>query len=256
MKPLLQPEPSSEASPLASVRAPSTVVLWLTALLPTVSTWLYFVILDGESSAKWVYVLSKLAQLALPLLFLRWVVNVWSQRRSNRLVGSHFGWLGGTVFGLGSLAAVWALAAWLIPEGSALWSTISQQITFKAEDFGLSTPVRFWMLALGLSLINSAFEELYWRWFLFGALLERMRPVGAAVVAGLAFTLHHLIVIVTFLGPSAHPGLAVLAGAAIFVGALSWSWLLYRAGSPWGAWIAHILADLAIMSLGHRFLFG
>src|SRR5262245_28127663 len=38
----------------------------------------------------------------------------------------------------------------------------------KLGEFGIASPVRFWLFAVVLSILHSLLEEYYWRWFVFG----------------------------------------------------------------------------------------
>jgi membrane protease YdiL (CAAX protease family) len=93
--------------------------------------------------------------------------------------------------------------------------------------------------------VNSVIEEYVWRWFVYTRLAALMPPgkfPGAAVVvAGLAFTLHHVIA----LGFSFQwdGRVVALASVGVFVGGVTWSVLYAKFGSIWPGWISHAWAD-------------
>jgi hypothetical protein len=116
----------------------------------------------------------------------------------------------------------------------------------------LTTPGSFLAAAAGWTFINSLVEEFVWRFFVlrqFGKLLTG----GAAVVAAaVAFTVHHVVALATYLGP----GLTALGSVGVFTGGVVWGWCYHRYRSIWPGWISHVLADVAVFALGWLLLFG
>ncbi len=122
----------------------------------------------------------------------------------------------------------------------------------RAQAFGIATPGVFIIASILFSLIHSLFEEFYWRWFVFGAMqLFTHRPI-AIVLSGLAFSLHHVIVLLAFTTPV----MAVLFGLMIGAVGSLWALLYIRQGNIVSPWISHIFADLAIAMIGYLVLFG
>lgn len=119
----------------------------------------------------------------------------------------------------------------------------------RVESFGLQH--HYWLFALGLSLLHSALEEYYWRWFVFGRALELMPAAAAHLLAALAFAAHHVVVAGVFFGW----GWGLAGGAAVAAAGLLWSVLYRRQGSLFGAWVSHVLVDLGLMAVGYRLLF-
>ena len=70
-----------------------------------------------------------------------------------------------------------------------------------------------------LAVGNSAFEEYYWRWFVFGRLKESMSPGAAMVISATAFSLHHLVVLLSFFKPF---WLVWLMIAGVWAGGAAW----------------------------------
>jgi membrane protease YdiL (CAAX protease family) len=116
----------------------------------------------------------------------------------------------------------------------------------------LTTPGSFLAAAAGWTFINSLVEEFVWRFFVlrqFGKLLTG----GAAVVAAaVAFTVHHVVALATYLGP----GLTALGSVGVFAGGVVWGRCYRRYRSIWPGWISHVLADVAVFALGWLLLFG
>jgi membrane protease YdiL (CAAX protease family) len=106
------------------------------------------------------------------------------------------------------------------------------------------------LFAAFLSLANSAVEEYYWRWFVFGRCRRHLALAGAAILSGLAFAAHHGIVLVVMFGVIAGVGLTL----GVAIGGVFWAWLYDRYGSLYASWISHLLVDLAVMSIGYRML--
>jgi membrane protease YdiL (CAAX protease family) len=208
---------------------------------PAVAALAYVVIISDEAVARRVYYISKAACAALPIVWL-WVVGLKPQwPRLGR-----GGWGAGVGFGLLVSAAMLALYFGLLRghiDGTALrekfavFGDASQYIPFAAF----------------LCLANSAFEEYYWRWFVFGRLAERLKPAAAILLSGVAFSLHHLIVLLVYFQP--WPLAGALAGG-VAVGGFVWAWLYHRYGSLYSPWVSHIVVDVAAMIIGYDLLFG
>lgn len=117
----------------------------------------------------------------------------------------------------------------------------------RIDAFGLTE--HYWLFVAFIALVNSAYEEYYWRWFVFGRLLTYMRPLWAATVGGVAFALHHFIALNEALGSV---GMAALLSFGVALGGIIWSWQYYRSGRLVGVWVSHILADVVIFWLLHQ----
>ena len=101
------------------------------------------------------------------------------------------------------------------------------------------------------TLINALLEEYVWRWFVFTR-CETLLPRGAAVaVAAACFTLHHVIVLRSFLPW----GLTALGACGVFVGGAVWSWCYLRYRSIWPGYVSHAIVDAAILAIGWKLLF-
>jgi membrane protease YdiL (CAAX protease family) len=209
-------------------------------VLPTVAALFYFVLAAGHWSAALIYGGTKVAMIFGPLICAwRWGRPATVIRTSSWTRISAEGLLLGLLMGGFILAAALGPLAWL-------FALAMPQISEKINEFKLSTPAAFISAAVVISLLHSAFEEWYWRWFAVGALHQRMRPAFAHVIGGLAFAGHHIVVVSVYAGPFA----GLLLGLVVGVAGLTWSLLHHRHGSLLGAWIAHACCDIAIMYLG------
>jgi membrane protease YdiL (CAAX protease family) len=119
------------------------------------------------------------------------------------------------------------------------------------EQMGLADPARFLIAGLGWTLVNSLLEEYVWRWFVTSRWIRLVPPAAAIGLSAACFTLHHVVATSFYLPPA----LVALASTGVFVGGAVWSWLWWRTGSIWPAWLAHILADAAIFGVGYWLLF-
>lgn len=119
------------------------------------------------------------------------------------------------------------------------------------KESGLEQPGRYWLFAAWLIAGNSLLEEFVFRWFVDSRLSGLgLRPGIAIPVSALVFTIHHVIVLAAFFGPS-----MVLAGSVgVFIGGLLWSWSLRRWESLLPGWISHALVDLGIALVGASML--
>ena len=133
-------------------------------------------------------------------------------------------------------------------EGVAGSAAAAAEVNAKVQGLGAGTPVRFLFMALFYCVVHSLLEEYYWRWFVFGELRQVQRWPIAAVVSGIGFTAHHVLVIGMYFGWSSP--LTVLFSLAVTIGGIYWAWLYQRSGSLLGPWVSHLLIDGAIFVVG------
>lgn len=120
----------------------------------------------------------------------------------------------------------------------------------RAEGLGFAD--HFLIFALFVSVVHSAIEEVYWRWFVFRGFRSRLGGgVAAHALAAAAFGAHHLVVLLQFF----RFDLALLTTLGVAAGGAFWSWLYARTGSLVGPWVSHLAVDLALMAIGHRLIF-
>jgi uncharacterized protein len=212
---------------------------------PAAFTWLYFVALQGKPSLvqQSIYVAGKTIQFAFPAL---WVaVMLRGRPRWQRPSGS--GVTGGLAFGAAvSAAMLLGYFAWLKPAG--LLDALGDKIADKVTGFGVSGPAGFVALGAFYAVGHSFLEEYYWRWFVFGRLRPWLPPGWAVVVASLAFTAHHVIVLSVYFGWSP---MTAMFSIAVAIGGAAWCWMYHRSGSLTGIWLSHMLVDAAIFVVGY-----
>jgi membrane protease YdiL (CAAX protease family) len=227
-------------------------------LFPTVMAWWYFVSLasggpvtsGGDPFMIAAYTLGKVVQFGFPLAY------VWSFERQQLGLAapSMRGLAWGLAFGALVVAGMIALYLGVLRHSPWLADTPGR-VQDKIREFGVETPARFLAFAAFLSVAHSLMEEYYWRWFVFGR-LRRYFPLGLALVlSSLAFMSHHVVVLAV-LFPKRFWVLALPISLAVAVGGAVFAWLYERTGSLYSPWVAHMLIDAAIMTVGYDMLFG
>ncbi|MEM0896075.1 MAG: CPBP family intramembrane glutamic endopeptidase [Verrucomicrobiota bacterium] len=215
--------------------------LWLALLpaliVPSLGALVYFVWFTGTPVGKVAMIATKAFGIAWPIVATLFILRrpVWTKKKVH--------WPSTLGIGLGSGiligALMLALAHWT-PLGQYIFEA-APMIQQKVNDLGFAN--NFLLLALLISFLNSAMEEYYWRWFTYGKLREAMKSkFWPHFLAALAFTGHHIVVTLQFFPLP----FVVFLCAGVFVGGMIWSWLCEKQGHTWGAWISHIVADLAI----------
>ncbi|MEM9481458.1 MAG: CPBP family intramembrane glutamic endopeptidase [Verrucomicrobiota bacterium] len=215
--------------------------LWIALVpalvVPSLGALIYFVWWSGTPMGQAAMVVTKVFGLIWPIVATLCILRrpVWTRKKINWPVTFGIGIGSGVLIG----ALMLALTHWT-PLGEFIFEA-APMIQQKVVDLGFAN--NFLLLALLISFFNSAMEEYYWRWFTYGRLREVLKSrFWPHVFAALGFTAHHVIVTLQFFPLP----FVVFLCSGIFVGGLIWSWLYERQGHLWGAWISHILADLAI----------
>jgi len=227
-----------------SVVARALLGLLLIAPAPSLAVLAAFALEPGTTLAAICYAIGKIWLIGLPIAWLLWV-----ERGRLSLSPLRRGGLGtGVTLGLAIGAVIW-MAYWLI--GRHLIDPESMRAL--AATNGLDVPWRYLLACGALALVNSLLEEYVFRWFIVGQCLRLMRAVPAIIVAATIFTLHHIISVQAYVD---HWGLTALICAGVFMGGAAWSWCYARFGSIWPGWISHVIADLAVFSVGWVVIFG
>lgn len=221
------------------------------ACFPGFITWLYFVAFPGKTTTTIFYGLNKVVQILLPVLWMRAVFgrSIRPGRPALR------GLAAGAGFGLAVAAGIVALYLVFFRNGQYL-EGVPVAIFDKLGELGAATPLRFAAFGLFLILANSAIEEYYWRWFIFGA-LRHTAPLGIAVaVSGVTFMFHHVVVLGSFLSAEYFWTMVLFFSVCIGSGGAVWAYLYHRTGSIFVPWLSHLLADVAVMAIGFDMLRG
>ncbi len=223
------------------------LVLVPAAILPFLGSFLYFVILPGAQASQLVYGGVKVFTLLYPLFVLFGIERVRPrlQRISWRrhLRSLPLGLLTGLAMVL-AMAGVFALT----PVGEMLLGNRAQ-IQEKVADLGILP----WYIPFSCFIVffHSLLEEYYWRWFVYGRARTVLPRAWAHILAGLAFALHHYVVLSQYMSL----GYALFMGTFVGIGGIIWSLQYERQRSLAGAWISHACVDAFIFALGYFILF-
>ncbi|TFH16851.1 MAG: CPBP family intramembrane metalloprotease [Lentisphaerales bacterium] len=220
-------------------------------LFPGTITWLYFFVWPGAAATTLLYAANKVFMAVFPFLLMKLVL-----RRPIGLTREHLKCqVAAVVSGLAMLVIILVVYAILF-RGSPILADVPAAIFAKATMLGVATPSKFLAFALFMILINSALEEYYWRWFVFGALRDLAPTWVAVTVSSIGFTFHHVVVLGSFLRPSDRWPAALGLSACVAVAGAIWAALYHRTGSIVGPWISHVLADVAVIVVGFDMLRG
>lgn len=207
-------------------------------LLQLIGVSLYFVALPGYSAV--LYPTTKVLMIVWPLV---WYLSgfrpgVYSGQKKNRVL-----------YGLGSGVLFSALIVAMFFLFEPFFRSFVPTLQDVVQTFGIWN----WYIpfAIFLSVFHSLFEEMYWRWFVFGGLRLLMTTTTAIVVGSLAFSAHHIVILWQFFPPV----FALLFGFTIALAGACWCLLYQKTNSLLTSWLSHMLVDATILSLGYVLLF-
>jgi len=231
-------------------RGRDLAVLIALIVFPTISAWIYFDLFSGQRWMLPAYGISKTLQFATPIL---WVILVQKMRPRVREAPVRG-------FGIGVLTGMGIFALFMVVyfgyfRASPVLVEAPAKLREKLVGMGAETPLRFFLLALFLSVIHSFMEEYYWRWYAYGQLRRWVSPPVANLISSLAFMGHHVIIINAYV-PSAYFWTATMFfSVAVAVGGAIWAWIYERPGALEGGWVSHMIVDVAIMIPGYDLAF-
>jgi CAAX protease family protein len=223
---------------------------------PSLMAWLYFVVLakpvdrgEANLAVQVLYAAGKALQFSLPVL----AVLAFERRWPRPALPHRRGLVIGLAIGLVVAAGILVLYFGVL-RGTHYFHETPAKLRAKLQEFDLATPAGFLLLAVFISVVHSLFEEYYWRWYVFRG-LERLLPLGwAVVVSALGFMAHHVIVLAVYF-PGRFWGLALPFSLCIAGGGVIWAWLYHRSGSIYAPWLSHMIIDAAIMVVGYDLMF-
>ncbi len=224
------------------------LILLPAMILPFLGAFVYFFGMSNTPWAPRIYGLVKVFTLVYPLLI---VVGLERQRpwRPKLTLREH---LRSVPMGLITGLAMFVLmgAAFAFTPWGDMFLSHTEQIRAKVAGLGIIN--HFIPFSIGICVLHSLLEEYYWRWFVYGRTRKLMARSAAHVIAGLAFALHHYVILRGYIPL----GYALFFGTFVGVGGIIWSWQYERYKSLLGAWISHALVDAIIFSIGYFILFG
>ena len=215
-------------------------------LVPFLGSLIYFVAYSGEPWARATYTLVKLYTVAWPVLATAFVLREPIPRPDLRAARHWRAVPLGLLFGGLVFGATLALSA--SPLGDSL-AGFAEQVRLKVGQLGVLE--HYLAFSLFLAFVHSAIEEYYWRWFVYGTLKRLCSRRPAAVLASLAFASHHMVILSQYFSAIWTVALSLM----VAVGGYVWCLMVERQRTLMGAWLSHVLVDLAILWVGYRLLF-
>lgn len=153
----------------------------------------------------------------------------------------------GVATGLAIGGLLWACFLWT-PLGDAVRARGPEVRTFVTK---LGILEHYLAFSIMISAAHSLWEEVYWRWFVFGCLRKLMKRAWPAYVLGsVMFASHHFVVLRSYFPL----GLTLLCSLGVAVGGALWCWMLERQSTLVGAWLSHGLVDAAFLAIGYLVL--
>jgi uncharacterized protein len=227
---------------------PTAAALVAAAVLPSLIAWLYFFALNRDGvpdlARKAISAAGKGMEVALLLAF----VLFWERRRPRPSWPRMDGLVLGLGFGLIVAAGMLVLYfGWL--RGSSLLRATATPLLGFLRNVGLDSLPGFLALAAFVTVANSLFEEVYFRWFIFGRMRGFLSLPAAVVLSALVFMAHHVILLIYYLPGQFLMGVLPLS-LCIAVGGAMWAWLYARTDSLYAPWLSHAVIDAAILTIG------
>jgi membrane protease YdiL (CAAX protease family) len=231
------------------------LALGFASLFPLAMAWCYFVVLGGEPEryGPWVgraYAIGKLIQFPFPLLYVVLIDRGWRPRFRWHWDGFAFALAFAALVDLGMAGLYFGVL-----RGTPLLAGTPEQIFAKLRGFAADTPATYVALGLFIAIVHSGLEEYYWRWFVFGWMRRYLSLGSAAVLSGLAFMLHHVVILAVYF-PGRFWTLALPFSLCVAVGGIVWAWLYERTGTLLAPWLSHALVDAAILFIGYDLVRG
>lgn len=243
------------SEPTLPTRGRDIAALIFAMTFPSFLAWVSFIALaargqDGEinRALQIFFPAAKFVQFSFPLLYL--ALFEPTQLRPTR---PHLRGLGVAVsFGLMVALAIFGLY-FLGLKGTSLFASTAAKIDRWLRQVGLPSETAFLFVAGFIAVVHSMWEEFYWRGFIFARLTRFLHWFTAAIIAGLAFMSHHVIVLYFYL-----PGylwVVALFSFGVAIGGFIWAWIYHRSQSLYATWLSHCIIDLAIMVVAYDLLF-
>lgn len=217
-------------------------------MVPVLLCLVYFVWMPEGVVGKGAYTLTKLFLIGYPLIF---VARTGWEGLWKRKVGGAGPVRWGTILWTGVVSGIVIAAAGAGLMLTPLGAIIREGATAvgKRAD-GLGFREHYILFALFVSVLHSAVEEYYWRWFVYGNLRGLCGRRWAHGIAGVAFAAHHLVVTMQFFPVP----MALFLSLCVAVGGVIWSLMYERQGTVVGCWISHLCVDALLMGIGYQLL--
>ena len=224
-------------------------------VFPTLVTWIYFILLQGNSAviggtlkaiqfafpACWVFFWMKMSLREAGLPQPQDDAVAWSMKTSVIVA-----------IGMGIAILITTVGYYSFAIAGNEISSLAAEVGSRVDKLSMEDPLEFAALSVFYALVHSFLEEYYFRWFVFGRLRQLTSFLPAAIISALAFMAHHVIVLSVFFGHSFH---TYFLSLSVAVGGILWAWLYERSRSVIGPWISHLFVDAGIFLVGYHMIF-
>ncbi len=223
---------------------------WVTIpamLIPFAASFFYFVLFPGTVFGNSFYTGTKVFITLWPIVAVAWILKErFVDKGLQRQHGISI--LTGTVFGL-TTAGLLVFLIKATPMHDVVFDHSAQIVKMIC---GLGVEEHFLLFIIFLSVLHSAMEEFFWRWFVFGQLRKFISTSAAHTFAAIGFASHHVVILSQFF-PF---GWALALGICVGIGGAVWSVIYQKTNSLVGSWLSHMIVDFAIMWVGWVLLNG
>lgn len=183
--------------------------------------------------------------LALVLGYRRWIA-VTGRRRTGALLHLRgVSILRGLTIGLTSAAVI--IGTYLVLRQGLDLDGIAKDLIEKSK----VTPLNFLLIGLYITVGNSLLEEYFFRGFLYFSLHDLGFKRTALFFSATLFAAYHLAIFSTWFSL----GYMALALVGLELIGFVYAWMNYKSRSIVNSWLAHAIADAAIMTIGLK-MFG
>lgn len=183
--------------------------------------------------------------LVMVIGYRRWIA-VTGRRRTGALLHLRgVSILKGLIIGLGSAGVI--IATYLLLRQGLDLDGIAKDLIEKSK----VTPMNFIFIGLYITLGNSLLEEYFFRGFVYFSLHDLGFKRTALVFSATLFAAYHLAIFSTWFSL----GYMALALVGLELIGLVYAWINFKSRSIVNSWIAHALADSAIIAIGLK-MFG
>jgi len=211
------------------------------APVPTIGVWFAAFGSTGEMGSQ-IWAVAKIWMLFGPVLW--WFLV---QKQSIKISVPDLRGIGIAALSGAMLATIIIVSYWLLGRSNIDFSQMQSLL----HTAGIDSVWKYILLVLYLTVVNSLIEEYVFRWFMYRQLSKIVAPIAAVVISGLIFTVHHTVVLAAYIPWYFN----ALASLGVLTGGLVWSYLYYRYGKIWPAYISHIGADIGVFVIGYDALF-
>src|SRR3989344_3007556 len=215
------------------------VLLLVGLTLPIILQLFSHVIQDNILFSRLAYGLSKLFFIGLPVVY--WHINRAAPKTPQSPMRL-FSVMSGLVFALIIFGILYTFIDEIKPLGEKIYQTLS--------NIGLTK--NFLLYSLGIIIFNSLFEELYWRYSIFGGLKNFFSFNKSMLIGSVGFAAMHFVYFVSFFDSV---WVVLLLTSASFLFGMFWAWLYHKTNSVFWVWINHLLVNVPLFYIEYLIIF-